>query len=347
LSGFLKDPVKAFFTTRLGVYLEREALESPDHEPFALDGLDHWQLQQALIEAGRRAVDEGKSPTPAVHDTLARLEREGRLAMGGFAELMRAHLVEPLDDLFEAYAEKLEAWPHAWETPASVSLELATADGPLSTDSLRVEDWLDGLRENDEGERCRLVLMTSSLVNKGKYHWKHWLAPWVGHLAGQLTLGPMTTVLLSRAGGGTLAPLDEATARTHLQAIASAWRAGMAAPLPLARDTAFAWHEKGGDANALARVFGSDEKAEESDLKAWKAAARVFEGDDYTAGERDRDPYLARQWRDLASLVRHEAAGRRFTELTAALYAPLHDTVKAKGGGDKKTGAKGQGGSNS
>ncbi|TLF53053.1 exodeoxyribonuclease V subunit gamma [Halomonas urmiana] len=343
LSGFLKDPVKAFFTTRLGVYLEREALESPDHEPFALDGLDHWQLQQALIEAGRRAVDEGASPTPAVHDTLACLAREGRLAMGGFAELMRAHLVEPLDDLFEAYAEKLQAWPHAWETPASVSLELATDAG-----TLHVEDWLDGLRENAEGERCRLVLMTSSLVNKGKYNWKHWLAPWIGHLAGQLALGPMTTVLLSRAGGGTLAPLDAADARKHLEAIARAWRAGMTAPLPLARDTAFAWHEKGGDENTLARVFGSEEKAEEADLKAWKAAVRVFEGDDYTAGERDRDPYLARQWRDLKSLVRHQAAGRRFTELTAALYAPLHDvvkksTVKAKGG-DKKNGGKGQGG---
>ncbi|WP_275285870.1 exodeoxyribonuclease V subunit gamma [Halomonas elongata] len=340
LSGFLKDPVKAFFTTRLGVYLEREALESPDHEPFALDGLDLWQLQQALIEAGRRAVDEGESPTPAVHDTLERLEREGRLAMGGFAELMREHLVEPLDKVLGDYAELLEAWPHAWETSAAVSLELATNDEPLY-----IEDWLDGLRENEAGERCRLVLMTSSLINKGKYHWKHWLAPWVAHLAGQLALGPMTTELISRAGGGTLAPLDADTARAHLEAIAKAWRAGMTAPLPLARDTAFAWHKEGGGEHALARVFGGDEKkAEEADLKAWKAAVQVFEGNDYTPGERDRDPYLARQWRDLESLVRHQAAGRRFTELTAALYAPLHDVVKTKGGGDKKKGSKGQGG---
>ncbi|WP_016855844.1 exodeoxyribonuclease V subunit gamma [Halomonas smyrnensis] len=339
LSGFLKDPVKAFFTTRLGVYLEREALESPDHEPFALDGLDHWQLQQALIEAGRRAVDAAEPPMPAVHDTLERLEREGRLAMGGFAELMREHLVEPLDGLLGDYADQLEAWPHAWETPAAVSLELATDSDPL-----RIEDWLDGLRENAAGERCRLVLMTSSLVNKGKYHWKHWLAPWVAHLAGQLALGPMTTVLLSRAGGGTLAPLDAGTARAHLEAIARAWRAGMATPLPLARDTAFAWHEKGGDPDALARVFGSEEKAEEADHKAWKAAVTAFHGTGYNGdhGELGRDPYLARQWRDLEGLVRHEAAGRRFTELTAALYAPLHDAVKAK-----KNGSKGQGGKNS
>ncbi|GAA0618226.1 exodeoxyribonuclease V subunit gamma [Halomonas beimenensis] len=344
LSGFLKDPVKAFFTTRLGVFLEREALESPDHEPFALDGLDHWQLQQALIEAGRRAVDEGASPTPAVQDTLERLEREGRLAMGGFAELMREQLVEPLDALFEAYANKLEAWPHAWETSALVSLELATDEGPL-----HIEDWLDGLRENAAGERCRLVLMTSSLINKGKYNWKHWLGPWLSHLAGQLALGPMTTELLSRAGGGTLPPMSEATARAHLEAIAKAWRAGMTAPLPLARDTAFTWHEKGGDESALARVFGDDgssqtSKAEETDLKAWKAAVRVFEGDDYTAGERDRDPYLARQWRDLESLARHQAAGRRFSELCDALYAPLHDTVKTTRGGNGKNGGKRQGG---
>jgi len=352
LSSFLKDPVKAFFTTRLGVYLEREALESPDHEPFALDGLDHWQLQQALIEAGRRAVDAAEPPTPAIHDTLERLEREGRLAMGGFAELMREQLVEPLDKVLGDYADQLEAWPYAWETPAAVSLTLDTGEDPLSTDPLRVEDWLDGLRENADGERCRLVLMTSSLVNKGKYNWKHWLAPWVAHLAGQLALGPMTTVLLSRAGGGTLAPLEASTARKHLEAIARAWRAGMTAPLPLARDTAFAWHEKGGDENALARVFGGEgssqtDKAEEADLKAWKAAVQVFEGNDYTPGERDRDPYLARQWRDLASLVRHQASGQHFTKLTNALYAPLHDAVKAKGGGDKKNeknGSKGQGG---
>ncbi|KXS37598.1 MAG: exodeoxyribonuclease V gamma subunit [Halomonadaceae bacterium T82-2] len=335
LSGFLKDPVKAFFTTRLGVHLEREALESPDHEPFALDGLDHWQLQQALIEAGRRAVDAAEPPTPAIHDTLERLEREGRLAMGGFAELMREQLVEPLDKVLGDYADQLEAWPHARETPAAVSLTLATNDEPI-----HIEDWLDGLRENAAGERCRLVLMTSSLVNKGKYHWKHWLAPWVAHLAGQLALGPMTTVLLSRAGGGTLAPLDAETARTHLEAIARAWRDGMTAPLPLARDTAFAWHEKGGDPSALARVFGNAEQAEEADLKAWKAAVQVFEGSDYTPGERDRDPYLARQWRDLEGLVRHEAAGRRFTELTPALYAPLHDAVKAKKNGGKSQGGK-------
>ena len=323
LGAFLKDPVKAFFNTRLGIHLERESTESPDHEPFELDGLTHWQLQDELIQAGRRAVEDRAPHMPAVESTLARLEREGRLAMGGFAQRMRDDLVEPLDALFSEYAELLAAWPHPRALPAPVSLELEAAGGPLA-----VEDWLDELRENDQGDVCRLKLITSSLVNKGKYHWKHWLTPWVEHLAAQIAVGPVTTELRSRAGGGTLHPLDPELARARLTAIASAWQAGMTAPLPLARDAAFTWIEQGGDIAQLDRCLGSPERQEDNDLKAYQAAAKVFEGDDYNPGELHRDAYLARQWRSFDELARQRTAERHFGELADALYAPLHHAVK-------------------
>uniref|UniRef100_UPI00260247F6 exodeoxyribonuclease V subunit gamma n=1 Tax=uncultured Halomonas sp. TaxID=173971 RepID=UPI00260247F6 len=215
LGGFLRAPVQAFHTTRLKVFLETEALERLDHEPFELDGLDHWQLQHALIEASRAAVEAGEPFEPALEATLARLEREGRLAMGGFTERMRDALAEPMPKLFEEYRQVLDEWPHALAEPLGVSLDLGEAlgDGP------GLEDWIGELRANDAMERCRVLLTTSSLVNKGKYHWKHWLGPWVAHLAGQLE-GPMTTRLLSRAGGGTLAPLPAEEARAHLATIA-------------------------------------------------------------------------------------------------------------------------------
>ncbi|MDR5859938.1 exodeoxyribonuclease V subunit gamma [Halomonas eurihalina] len=323
LGAFLKDPVKAFFNTRLGVYLEREAAESPDHEPFDLDGLAHWQLQNELIDAGRRAVEASEPPMPVVDETLARLEREGRLAMGGFAQRMREDLVAPLDDLFTKYAELLDAWPHARPMPAPVSLSLDADGGELA-----VEDWLGELRENDQGETCRLLLLTSSLINQSKYNWKHWLTPWVEHLAAQIAVGPVITELRSRAGEGTLYPLPADEARARLTAIASAWQAGMTAPLPLARDTAFAWIEKGGDASGVERYLGDIEKAEETDLKAAKAAVQTLEGNDHQGGELSRDAYLARQWRDFDELARHQAAGRRFGELAERLYGPLHYAVK-------------------
>ncbi|MFP4138860.1 MAG: exodeoxyribonuclease V subunit gamma, partial [Halomonas sp.] len=306
LGNFLKAPVQAFHTTRLKVFLEVDAMERLDHEPFKLDGLDHWQLQQALIEASRAAVEAGEPHEPAMQATLERLERQGRLAMGGFAEQMREKLVEPMDTLFADYRQALEAWPHAMEAPLDISLDLreALGEGPQASpgEGLTLEDWLGELRVNDAMERCRLLLVTSSLVKKGKYQWRHWIGPWVAHLAGQLQ-GPMTTRLLSRAGGGTLAPLPADRALAHLVDIAAAWQHGMATPLPLARDSAFAWLERGGTPQAMARCLAG--QASEEDHKAWKALDTAFHGSGFNNdhGERGRDPYLRRQWPELEALL--------------------------------------------
>jgi exodeoxyribonuclease V gamma subunit len=343
LGNFLKAPVQAFYTTRLKVFLETEAMERLDHEPFALGGLDHWQLQHALIGASREAVEAGEPIEPVLAATLERLERQGRLAMGGFAERMRDKLVEPMDTLFADYRQVLEAWPHAMEEPLTVSLDLQAALGQGlgegTGEGLVLEDWLGELRVNDAMERCRVLLTTSSLVNKGKYHWKHWLGPWVAHLAGQLE-GPMTTRLLSRAGGGTLAPLPAEEARAHLATIAAAWQRGMATPLPLARDTAFAWLEKGGSPAAMARCLAGN--ASEENHKAWKAASTTFYGSGFNNdhGERGRDAYLLRQWPELEAIVR-SAEGGGFAELAEALYAPLLRAVKKPKEKGRENGGKG------
>ena len=337
LGNFLKAPVQAFTNTRLKVFLETQAMERLDHEPFTLGGLDHWQLQHALIEASREAVEAGEPHEPAMLATLERLERQGRLAMGGFAERMRDSLVEPMETLFADYRRVLDEWPHAMEEPLTVSLELREELHPTQGDGLQLEDWLGELRVNDAMERCRVLLTTSSLVNKGKYHWKHWLTPWVAHLAGQLE-GPMTTRLLSRAGGGTLAPLPAEEARARLADIAAAWQHGMATPLPLARDTAFAWLEKGGTPQAMARCLAGE--ATEEDDKAWKAANAVFYGSGFNNdhGERGRDAYLLRQWPELEAMLRSSEGGG-FAELAERLYAPLLHAVRKpkekKGNGGK------------
>ncbi|MBB3190596.1 exodeoxyribonuclease V subunit gamma [Halomonas cerina] len=337
LGAFLKAPVMAFYNTRLKVFLELDAMARLDQEPFALDGLAHWQLQHALIEASRRAVEAGEPHEPAMLATLERLKRQGRLAMGGFAERMRDELVAPMEGLFAEYRQALDAWPHAVAEPLPISLTLGRDTADAAAGGIALEDWLGELRENDAGERCRLLLTTSSLIHKGKYHWKHWLGPWVAHLAGQLE-GPMTTRLLSRAGGGTLAPLPAEKARDHLETIATAWRLGMTTPLPLARDAAFAWLEKGGSPQALTRLRhqAADEEAE----KAWQAMEKAWYGSGFNHdhGEHGRDAYLARQWPDLETLGRCREGGG-FAVLAERLYAPLLRAVKKpKGKKDGKGG---------
>ncbi|WP_089715850.1 exodeoxyribonuclease V subunit gamma [Halomonas daqiaonensis] len=326
LGNFLRDPTKAFFNTRLRVFLEREDVTSLDQEPFSLDGLTLWQLQDTLIQAQRRAIDAGEPRLEAMNATLERLEGQGVLAMGAFGGRMREQLAEPMEALFEAYQQALDRWPHAVEEPEPVRLALFD-----DVNTLPLEDWLDQLRLSDTGERCRLLLSSSSLIKNKKYRWAQLLRPWVAHLAGNLE-APMTTELLSRAGSVTFAPLDAETARRRLQALIVGWQAGMQAPLPLACDSAFAWLGKI-DKQASGIEGSLNNQGPGSD--AWHAARKVYEGDDFSAGEVDRNPYLAHRWPDFEALFYAAPGdGLDFATLTERLLAPLYVALK----GDKQRG---------
>ncbi len=320
LGNFLRDPARAFFNTRLKVFLDQADLTSLDHEPFTLDGLANWQLQDLLIQAQRRAVDQGEPREPAMLATLDRLQGRGVLAMGAFGSRMREQLIEPMDELFEAYAQALQDWPHAVVEPEPISLAVAPG--------LLLEDWLDELRRDAEGNRCRLLLSTSSLIRKNKYHWHHLLRPWVAHLAGHLQGEPMTTRLLSKAGHVTLPPLAPEDAHAHLHALIAAWQAGMRAPLPLAIASAFVWLSKRSPHDSPGDITPDDD--------AWHAARKNYEGDDFNAGEVSRNPYLAHRWPSFAALYEYRLDAFGFAELTERLLKPVHDAVKA----DKNEGGK-------
>ncbi|MCD1652456.1 exodeoxyribonuclease V subunit gamma [Halomonas meridiana] len=315
LGSFLREPVRSFFNARLGVYFEQEAIAELDAEPFALDGLQNWQLQDQLIAAQRHAVDNGQPRMQALHEALERFQGQGVLAMGAFGERMRAALAEPMETLFNAYEEALDAWPH----PLPDTMIHFQAHG------ITLEEPLGELRQDEAGHRCRLLLLSSSLISqgsgRGQYRWSHLLRPWVAHLAGNLD-GPMTTQLLSKAGHVTLAPVDAETARQHLETQLAAWQAGLETPLPLAPQAAFAWLSKQGTPDM------AQEKGRESD--AYAAAESAYEGGRYQTGEVAQSAYLSHQWPRFERLFFEQANGHTFATLVEALYAPLFFAVKGK-----------------
>ncbi|KPQ24778.1 MAG: exodeoxyribonuclease V, gamma subunit [Halomonas sp. HL-48] len=324
LGGFLREPVRSFFNTRLGVYFEQEAIAELDAEPFALDGLQNWQLQDRLIAAQRHAVDNGEPRLEALDAQLERFQRQGVLAMGAFGERMRESLAEPMDDLFSAYEDALALWPVAISAPEAIHLE--------GSNGIVLEDWLNELRQNEAGERCRLLLLSSNLISqgsgRGQYRWTHLLRPWVAHLAGNLN-GPMTTQLLSKAGNITLDPIAADTARAHLLIQLSAWQHGLEAPLPLAPQAAFAWLTKLGTPEI------AEEKGRESD--AYAAAEGAYDGGRFQTGEVAQSAYLAHQWPRFERLFNdHREQAHSFAVLTEALYAPLFNAVKNPAGKDQE-----------
>ncbi|WP_252107200.1 MULTISPECIES: exodeoxyribonuclease V subunit gamma [unclassified Halomonas] len=314
LGSFLREPVKSFFNTRLGVYFEQEAIAELDAEPFALDGLQNWQLQDRLIAAQRRAVDSNEPRIEALNEQLSRFQGQGVLAIGAFGERMRASLAEPMEALFEQYEQMLAAWPY--QQSAAQRVWLAPDQSPT------LEDWLGEVRVNDVDERCRVLLLSSSLVKQSKYQWHHLLRHWVAHLAGNLD-APMTTELISKAGSVTFEPVARDTAKAHLATQLDAWRQGQQGPLPLATQAGFEWLGKLGTVES------------DRDSPAYAAAESAYEGGRYLRGDVSQSAYLAHQWPSFEQLYSARTAmNEGFAELVEHLYAPLFKAVK----GDKRSG---------
>lgn len=312
LSDFLSDPVRSFFRQRLNIYFEREDPGSEDQEPFDVNALENWRLQDELIRAQKWALEAGVSRQDVLRQQLERIERRGELAPGEFARVLSEDLAEPMEQLFASYQQVLDAWPQA----------LGNESLSVDTGGVSFSDWLGDLRASEGGERARVVLESGGLMTKERsYRFDKLLPYWVAHLAGHLGGQPMHSIIVSKNGTAELPPLEISQAEALWQTLVETWQQGQLRPLPLAVKTAFVWLKKD----------GNEQSAPDSD--AWFAARDAYENHDPANkkfGERDSNPYLARAWSDFATLW----SDGEFAVLADRLLAPLknHLSRSKKGG---------------
>lgn len=314
LGNFLRDPVGQFLQQRFRVNLDLRHTTSADQEPFGLDALENWQLQDELIHAQAAALAQGHPRDRALDEQLARMGARGELPVGQFAELMKQQLQAPMEAMFAQYQSALERWPHPLPD-AFIEGEWETADGLL-----RLEDSLDRLHADDSGARCRILLDSTGLVTSKKYRLDRLLVPWVAHVAGHLGGQPLTTRIGSKAGEVTLLPLAAPLALAHWKVLLGAWQQGMRQPLPFAPKTALAWIQAGGS------DAGEGEGKEAQD-KAHKAARTAYEADNprfHQHAERQSKPALARCFVDFDALWSDGA----FAEWTRELMKPIDDAIE-------------------
>ncbi|WP_340053751.1 exodeoxyribonuclease V subunit gamma [Pseudomonas sp. JAI120] len=313
LDGFVRDPVGAFFQQRLKVNFDNKELISRDDETFQLDGLENWQHQDRLTQALKRWVEEDYRPERAVAELdlhLQRLQREGKLPLGGFGVLSASALAEPLPDMLERYHAQLHARPDIEEGQIA-----ATIAANESTPGFH--DWLGGIRLDSQGERAYLQLDSKKLLKKDSFEWHNLVRPWVRHLALQLSDQRCTTILVSLNGDVVFRPLSALQAQEQLQSLLNAWVAGMREPLPVTCKSAFAWLEGGGQASDTAL-----DKAREK-----------YEGNNYTdPGEAKRSFPLRRAYPDFDSLC----AAQTFPKWAEVLYGGLFNHLSpSRAGSDQ------------
>lgn len=308
LAAFLKNPVQTFCRERLGIYYEIDILEHEDHEPFVLDGLNQWLLQDELIQVRLDAIQHGHDETAAMTQQFARIQRRGELPLGEMTTLLTRSLSAPLDEMFTRYREINAAWPHPLEDQ-TFEYVYHTTEGATYT----IQDSITQYYGNDHSQQlCRIELNSSDILTNKKPRYDKLLSVWLLHLAAHLNGQSLTTYIIGKDGQTVIPPLAFETAQQYFDAIIAAYLGNLRAPLPLAPKTGFAWLKKQGTP-----VTGSPFDTDQHD--AVHAARKHYEGDDYQQGEVTQNAYLQRFYPTFTQLW----SNGTFSQLCETLYAPL------------------------
>jgi exodeoxyribonuclease V gamma subunit len=292
LQDFLRNPVRHFYSQRLKVFFEAAQAPSPDEEPFSLDALQRYTLSDSLLAAGMAGID---SVDLALQSQAQRLQGSGLLPMAGFGTRLQAELIEPLPDLLARYRDLRMLWPITLDSALPIS---------FSHRGVTLEGWIGGLQQRADGGLLSVTTIANAIGGARTRKWHRMIRCWVDHLAACAVGLPLTTALVASDDTLILKPLGQDTAGEHLRDLLGAWLNGMAAPLPVAVKTAFAW-------------LGQSDPA-----KAQAAASKAYEGDGITFdGERRESVALARQFPDFGAMFADET----FSGWCDTLYRPLFE----------------------
>jgi len=287
LIGFLSHPSRGFVRTRLRLYLEDEEWE-PDSEPFDLDSLEAYRLQQRLIAdwlARRQTSAEG-------------LRAEGLLPHGAPGDKIHADQRRAVEGL----VKKLDPLGLRDTSPRflDVALTLPRRGGG---------EW------NVQG-RIRHLWPGHGLIRfrPAKIKGRDVLGLWIEHLLWILAGGREEERCSRHIGADGDFVLKTAfgpdRARAFLSDLLALYWEGLHSPLPLFEGASWAW--------ASSR-FGQ----RNDDEKAMTAARQAWQGDGHRKipGDRD-DPYVQLLIRGTSG---EPLTTPDFTELAARLYRPVFE----------------------
>ena len=270
LQRFWRLPVQYFFNRRLKVVFEPPLPVMEDDEPFVLNGLESFQLKDALLQV---LLDHPEGADEAVRLFVSEQKAQGRLPVGAFGDIE-----------FETNRVQAE----------DLAKEIRFVSGSPQQD-LEVNIEFDVL---GEGKPVRLMgwltkNYQSGLVRfrSGKIRSQDYLAAWIDHLCCAVMGHGKTTHIIGydRKEGvvhQTLQPIGDALqAKSLLAELVRLFYQGMTAPLPYFPKTALAGVEAG----------FSRGKWVDDEEKSLKKMADTFNDSFAFTGE-GRDTYISRIW---------------------------------------------------
>lgn len=261
LLRFYRHPVRAWFVQRLAVSFHQTTLELVADEPFVIDGLTRYQLNDRLVNA----LIDGEST-----DRLFRQVRAaGLLPYGAFGELYWARQCQEMTVLSELV--------RMWRLPETHSLEVS-----LTLDEVTLSGWLPRVQANG------LLRWRPGTLSA-----RDGLLLWLEHLAYCAMGGEGESRMFGTRGEWHFTPLPACRAKAFLLSLVSGYCQGMASPQLLLPCAGGAWLS-----HCYDPVTQSIDRDESRQRQARDKLIQAWQGNGHVPGEGE-DPYLQRLMRQL------------------------------------------------
>lgn len=261
LQRFWAHPVRAFFQMRLQVNFRTEDSEIPDTEPFILEGLSRYQINQQLLNALVEQDDAER--------LFRRFRAAGDLPYGAFGEIFWETQCQEMQQL----ADRVIACRQLGQ-----SMEI-----DLACNGVQITGWLPQVQP-DGLLRWRPSLLS---VAQGMQLWLEHLVYCASGGNGESRL------FLRKDGEWRFPPLAAEQALHYLSQLIEGYREGMSAPLLVLPESGGAWLKTCYDAQNDA-MLDDDSTLQKARTKFLQA----YEGNMMVRGEGD-DIWYQRLWRQL------------------------------------------------
>ncbi|EFF5755354.1 exodeoxyribonuclease V subunit gamma [Escherichia coli] len=261
LQRFWAHPVRAFFQMRLQVNFRTEDSEIPDTEPFILEGLSRYQINQQLLNALVEQDDAER--------LFRRFRAAGDLLYGAFGEIFWETQCQEMQQLADRVI--------ACRQPGQ-SMEI-----DLACNGVQITGWLPQVQP-DGLLRWRPSLLS---VAQGMQLWLEHLVYCASGGNGESRL------FLRKDGEWRFPPLAAEQALHYLSQLIEGYREGMSAPLLVLPESGGAWLKTCYDAQNDA-MLDDDSTLQKARTKFLQA----YEGNMMVRGEGD-DIWYQRLWRQL------------------------------------------------
>ncbi|HAX8881532.1 TPA: exodeoxyribonuclease V subunit gamma [Escherichia coli] len=263
LQRFWAHPVRAFFQMRLQVNFRTEDSEIPDTEPFILEGLSRYQINQQLLNVLVEQDDAER--------LFRRFRAAGDLPYGAFGEIFWETQCQEMQQLADRVI--------ACRQPGQ-SMEI-----DLACNGVQITGWLPQVQP-DGLLRWRPSLLS---VAQGMQLWLEHLVYCASGGNGESRL------FLRKDGEWRFPPLAAEQALHYLSQLIEGYREGMSAPLLVLPESGGAWLKTCYDAQNDA-MLDDDSTLQKARTKFLQA----YEGNMMVRGEGD-DIWYQRLWRQLTS----------------------------------------------